>query len=37
MKTEKEIKEFKIKLMSTLRTTNNPYFGLSLENLLVKN
>ena len=34
MKTDKEIKEFKIKLMNTLQTTNNSYFGLSLENLV---
>ncbi len=33
MKTDKEIKALKIQLLSTLRTTNNPYFGLSLETL----
>ena len=37
MKTEKEIKALKIDLMESLKTTNNPYFGLSLENLVLNN
>jgi len=37
MKTEKEIKALKIDLMESLKTANNPYFGLSLENLVLNN
>ncbi len=37
MKTDKEIKALKIQLLGTLKTTNNPYFGLSLETLVVNN
>ena len=37
MKTEKEIKLLKMELMQTLKPSDNSYYGLSLENLIVKN
>jgi len=37
MKTEKEIKLLKMELMKTLKPTDNSYYGLSLENLIVNN
>ena len=37
MKTRKEMEKFKIELMSTLKTTDKPYYGLSLENLVLNN
>jgi hypothetical protein len=37
MKTEKEIKLFKIELMETLKPSDNLYYGLSLENLIANN
>ena len=37
MKTEKEIRTLKIELMATLEPTDNSYYGLSLENLIVNN
>ena len=37
MKTRKEMEKFKIELMSALKTTDKPYYGLSLENLVLNN
>ena len=37
MKTEKQIKALKIELMKTLKPTDNAYYGLSLENLVINN
>ena len=37
MKTEKELKELKIELVKTLKPTDNAYYGLSLENLIINN
>ena len=35
MRTEKEFRTLKIELMKSLHSTNNEYFGLSLETLVV--
>jgi len=37
MKTEKELQLFKTKLMNTLESVDNVYYGLSLENLVQNN
>lgn len=37
MKTEKEITKFKTDLMNALKTTDKPYYGLSLEKLVLNN
>jgi len=37
MKTRKEMEKFKMELMSTLKTTDKPYYGLSLENFVLNN
>ncbi len=37
MKTEKQLKELKTELMERLMPTDNEYYGLSLENLIVRN
>jgi len=37
MKTEKQIKVLKIELMATLKSADDAYYGLSLENLIVNN
>ena len=37
MKNRKEMEKFKIELMSALKTTDKPYYGLSLENLVLNN
>ena len=34
MKTEKEFRSLKMKLMESLNSSNNEYFGLSLETLV---
>ena len=35
MKTEKKIKILQIELMKILSSEDNPYYGLSLENLII--
>lgn len=35
MKTEKEIRLLKIELMKTMKPSDNSYYGLSLENLIL--
>ncbi len=35
MKTEKQLKALKMELVKTLKPTDNAYYGLSLENLIV--
>ena len=37
MKNRKEMEKFKMELMSALKTTDKPYYGLSLENLVLNN
>ena len=37
MKNRKEMEKFKIELMSALKATDKPYYGLSLENLVLNN
>ncbi len=37
MKSEKEIKTLQIELMKTLSSEDEPYYGLSLENLVTNN
>jgi len=37
MKSEKEIHKLKKELMGTLKAADTPYYGLSLENLIVNN
>ena len=37
MKSEKEIKLLKMELMKTLKPVDNSYYGLSLENLVLRN
>jgi len=35
VKSEKEIEKFKTELMGRLKTTDSPYYGLSLEKLVL--
>ena len=37
MKTEKQIKALKMKLMERLKPVDDAYYGLSLENLIANN
>jgi len=37
MKTQKEIQLLKMELMNTLKSADNGYYGLSLENLVQNN
>ena len=37
MKTEKQIKSFKMELMEIISSSDNTYYGLSLENLVLNN